>query len=260
MDDTLEEKAPRPKARTGSKPPRARPADSTVAEAKEAKVKTASTKRGKSEETKPARKAPAKRKSQADTKAAASPAAKQAKAGNVRKPRAKAPVEVPAVAQAAEPAPDLQPAARVELPPASPDGEGKPADVTIHPIAPHPPAVHPHDDGLEFGLSPVDLAPDSNIREEAGLGWFVRILAISSVLLVLFNSFAIDKWSREQPVTGLNSQVLIAARQLHEGMKSLHLDAPLEGMRSVWHGIRDAQWPGSAGNREEAATGNSPGK
>ena len=138
--------------------------------------------------------------------------------------------------------------------------DGPVGDVAIHPVEPHVPTVHPHDEGLAFGLSPVDLTPDPRVREEAGLGWFIRILALGSVLLVLFNSFAIDKWSREQPVTKWNSQVLIAAHQIHAGMQSFHLDAPLEGMRTVWHGIRDARWPGSSDKQEQAGASNRPAR
>ena len=147
------------------------------------------------------------------------------------------------------PLPEEPQPAPAALPPTEAAVEEPAGDVAIHPVEPHAAAVHPHDEGLAFGLSPVDLAPDPRVREEAGLGWFIRILAISSVLLVLFNSFAIDKWSREQPVTKWNSQVLIAAQQLHAEMKSFHLDAPLEGMRSVWHRMRDARWPGEDGKR-----------
>ncbi|MGE3692378.1 MAG: hypothetical protein AB7F98_13465 [Novosphingobium sp.] len=118
-------------------------------------------------------------------------------------------------------------------------------DVAIHPPQLHAPGAPVHDEGLEFGLSPVDLPADPAVGEGKGMGWFVKVLAMTSLLLVLFNSFAIDKWSRERPVTPLNSRVLITAQQFHAEMKGLHLDAPLEGMRSVWHGIKALQWPGA---------------
>ncbi len=258
MDDTTEEKTPGVKAGTGGPSSRSRATDVPSAKAKEGKPRSGSTKRTKTDAEKPVRKAPAKRKAPAGTKTAAKPAtapkAKTAKAKLASKPRGKAPAkqasapEVPAHATAPEP--EQLPAVRAELPPVQLHDESPDGDIAIHPPPPHSPSAHPHDDGLEFGLSPVDLAPDASVREEAGFGWFVRILASSSVLLVLFNSFAIDKWAREQPVTKLNSQVLIAAHQLHDGMMSIHLDAPLEGMRSIWHNIKAVQWPGSASGPE----------
>lgn len=241
MDETPEEKAPKAKARRAKGAAHKGAADVPAA--------------------KP-RKVPVQRKASGEVEKAAKPAAarKTKSTGAVpesetkpvaKKPRAPARQKRPrqTVAVLAEPATAAAISAPAELPLAGSQADGSVADVAIHPVEPHLPSDHPHDDGLEFGLSPVDLAPDALVREEAGLGWFVRILAFSSVMLVLLNSFAIDKWAREQPVTRLNSEVLIAAHQLHAEMKSVHLDAPLEGLRSVWHGIRDARWPGSTGNR-----------
>ncbi|MFI4981944.1 MAG: hypothetical protein ACHQIO_16485, partial [Nevskiales bacterium] len=217
----------------------------------------------------PAAKPAALRKSKAPSAIAETkPAAKKIRASAEAKQRKQAPGNSPAepapahevLVHAKAPLPEPSSPAPVELPPAEPHSEGPAGDVTIHPVEPHFPRVHRRDEGLEPGLSPVDLAPDASVREEAGLGWFIRILALSSVLLVLFNSFAIDKWAREQPVTRLNSQVLIAAHQLHGEMQSLHLDAPLEAMRSVWHGIKVVQWPGSASHREKAGDENPPAK
>ena len=219
MDETPEEKASKAKARPAKGAARKSAAD----------VPTA----------KP-RKAPGKRKASGEGEKAAKPAA----AGKTKSTGAAPKTETKPVAKKPR-AP-----ARQKRPRQAAAVMAEPATATaIHPVEPHVPSHHPHDDGLEFGLSPVDLAPDALVREEAGLGWFVRILAFTSVLLVLFNSFAIDKWAREQPVTRLNSDVLIAAHRLHAEMKSVHLDAPLEGLRSVWHEVRDARWPGSTGSR-----------
>jgi hypothetical protein len=278
MDDSLEDKAPKAKAAPRSGSSRKKAKDAPVA-----KARSASAKRTEPEEARPARKATAQRKARAGGETTAKPAAARkgkaataiaetkpaakrgrtpVKAKQAKRPPSEAPAELtpaPAVSVHAKAlSTEPQPHALAELPQADPHSLGPAGDVAIHPVEPHVPGSQPHDEGLEFGLSPVDLAPDASVREEAGLGWFIRILALSSVLLVLFNSFAIDKWSREQPVTKLNSQVLIAAHQLHAEMKSLHLDAPLEDMRSVWHGIRDARWPGSAGSREKTVKENPP--
>lgn len=285
MDDTLEEEAPKAKAGSGKPPSRNSAAE---APAPKAKARSGSAKRTAAEGEKPARKPAAAKRGEGATieKPTAARKARSASASAGKRPAEKKPVakkarapakpkqappgrvepkaelpSVPAVSAHAEALlPESQPPAPAALPETRPQSKGPAGDVTIHPVPPHAPRIHPHDDGLEFGLSPVDLAADPSVREEAGLGWFIRILAVTSVLLVLFNSFAIDKWSREQPVTPLNNRVLIAARQLHAEMKSYHLDAPLECMRSVWHGIRDARWPGSEVDRERAVDGNAPAK
>jgi len=257
MDDKTEQEQPKAKARTGKGTSRKGTSGAT---APKAKTRSASARRTTAEEAKPPRKRPARRTADVEGDTAAKPVparkGKAAAAALETKPIAKkaaAPAEPKPPRQTQEDRLPELPPAPAELHPIGFLGEGPDGDVTIHPVPPHLPSSHPHDEGLEFGLSPVDLDPDVRVREEAGLGWFIRILALSSVLLVLFNSFAIDKWAREQPVTKLNSQVLIAAHQLHAEMKSFHLDAPLEGLRSAWHGIRDARWPGSAANREKAA-------
>lgn len=254
MDDVPEERAPKAKPTTGKESLR-----KSTAEAPAAKTKARSGS---------AKPAAARKSKQPAAPTEAKPAPKRVRAPAKAKQAGQLPVSSPAelppaaevLAHVEAPVSELPPLAPVEQALAEPQSEGPAGDVTIHPVEPHVPSVHPHDAGLEFGLSPVDLAPDASVREEAGLGWFIRILALSSVLLVLFNSFAIDKWAREQPVTRLNSQVLIAAHQFHAEMQSFHLDAPLEGMRSVWHGIREAKWPGSADSGEKAGAANPPVK
>jgi hypothetical protein len=254
MDDTLEKEAPKAKAKTGKGSARKTAGDASAAKAR--------AKRTKADEAKPAVARKAKSDAVAETKGGAKKTRAPAKA---RQPK-QAPSELlaalappPTISVHADaPLPEPRPAATAIAPMVMRESERPAGDVTIHPVEPHKSSVHPHDKGLEFGLSPVDLAPDAGVREEAGLGWFTRVLALSSVLLVLFNSFAIDKWSREQPVTRWNSQVLVAVHQLHTEMKRFHLDAPLEGMRSVWHGIRDARWSGSTDKRNGGPAGNNP--
>lgn len=297
MDDSPEDKLDTGKAQKAKAParkaaPRKRaPASKAAGEAKE-KASAPGRKGATSAEPKPARAAEASAKPKSAKPKAVKPKSVQAKPaqpkpanlppfeGNdgegvpaetkpaERRPRKQPVARLDAALRAPEPPiavathlPELEPGPPVALAPAAEAHEEVPADdVTIHPAKTHAPGVQPHDEGLEFGLSPVDLAPEEKVREEAGFGWFVRILGFTSVLLLLFNSFAIDKWSRERPVTPLNSQVLIAAQQFHASMKAMHLDAPLEGMRSAWRKVKAAQWPGSASAGETAAPEQPPAK
>ena len=107
------------------------------------------------------------------------------------------------------------------------------------PEAQHDPA--PHSDGLAHGESPVDLPlPDDG--EQAGLGWTTRIFIVSSLLLALFNSFAIDKWARALPVTAQSGQIVDAAAAWHAAMDRIDFNLPLETGRSAWHWVKALQW------------------
>ena len=103
-------------------------------------------------------------------------------------------------------------------------------------------AISDHDViGLEFGLSPVDL-PEDPASEQGAMRWMLIILALSSVLLALFNSFAIDKWARQLETTATTGPIKDAAAQWHGTMQSLGLDAPLEAGRSLWRDAKAARF------------------
>lgn len=101
-------------------------------------------------------------------------------------------------------------------------------------------AVEQHE-GLEFGQSPVDLPADP-AHDQAGLRWTATIFAVSSGLLLAFNSFAIDKWARQLEPTQVTGPIKDMAASWHGAMQSLHLDAPLEAGRSAWRAAKAAQW------------------
>lgn len=103
-------------------------------------------------------------------------------------------------------------------------------------------ALTDHDQiGLEFGLSPVDL-PDDPAHDDGGVRWFLTILAVSSVLLVLFNSFAIDKWARQLETTATTGPIKDYAAQWHATMQSIGFDAPLEAGRALWRDAKAAKF------------------
>lgn len=103
-------------------------------------------------------------------------------------------------------------------------------------------AISDHDQiGLEFGLSPVDL-PEDTATEEGGFRWMLTILAVSSLLLVMFNSFAIDKWARQLETTATTGPIKDAAAQWHTSMQGFGLDMPLETGRALWRDAKAAQF------------------
>lgn len=163
------------------------------------------------------------------------------------------------------------PVALIETGSAEPDAAN--ALVTIDPVAPvtdapapevivveAPAVVTPavHDEELAHGLSPVDL-PVPETGEQPGLGWTAGILILSSLLLMLFNSFAIDKWARSLPVNEQNSRVIDAAAAWHGMMGSVDLNLPLETGRSAWHWAKDLQWPGSDTDEPDASNADATG-
>jgi hypothetical protein len=103
-------------------------------------------------------------------------------------------------------------------------------------------ALTDHDQiGLEFGLSPVDL-PDDTANDEGGMRWMVTLLAVSSLLLVMFNSFAIDKWARQLETTATTGPIKDAAAQWHSAMQGFGLDVPLETGRALWRDAKAARF------------------
>ena len=95
--------------------------------------------------------------------------------------------------------------------------------------------------GLAFGLSPVDIVEDPD-ADENGLRWVLVILAVSSLLLAMFNSFAIDKWARQLETTATTGPIKDAAARWHGTMQSLGLDAPLEAGRALWKDAKEARF------------------
>lgn len=93
--------------------------------------------------------------------------------------------------------------------------------------------------GLEFGLSPIDLVEDPD-GEQGGLGFMIVIIAVSSILLAAFNSFAIDKWARQLETTATTGPIKDAAARWHGTMQGFGLDVPLETGRSLWRDAKDA--------------------
>lgn len=95
--------------------------------------------------------------------------------------------------------------------------------------------------GLQFGLSPVDLAEDPAV-DENGLRWMLSILVMSSLLLIMFNSFAIDKWARQLQTTAITGPIKDAAAQWHAAMQGFGFDTPLETGRGMWLAAKAASY------------------
>lgn len=172
-----------------------------------------------------------------------------------RKPPAPAAVS-PALAGDESPIAAMPPENRVEAP-VEALVEAPPAHESSAPAEPAavesaPAAVH--DEELPHGLSPVDL-PVPEEGEQPGLGWMAQILVLSSLLLVLFNSFAIDKWARSLPVNEYSGQIIDGAAAWHGMMDRIDFNLPLETGRSAWHWVKELQWPGGDQDDGEAAAG-----
>jgi hypothetical protein len=112
----------------------------------------------------------------------------------------------------------------------------------------------PHFDDLAWGECPADL-PVPEGGERPGLGWMTQVIVISTLLLLLFNSFAVDKWARSLPVTEQSGQIVDAADRWHSLMGRLYLNWPLETGRTAWHWLKDLQWPdqAQAGDADQSA-------
>lgn len=182
-------------------------------------------------------------------KSPAKPKAKPAQA-RVRAPRRPkalvAPVEL---IETGPPEPVDAVAAPVPIDPIAPVADTPAPEATVATI----PAVAspPHDEELPHGLSPVDL-PVPETGEQPGLGWTSGILILTSLLLMLFNSFAIDKWARSLPVNEQSGQVVDAAAAWHGMMGQIDFNLPLETGRSGWHWVKALQWPASETDAADA--------
>jgi hypothetical protein len=113
---------------------------------------------------------------------------------------------------------------------------------------PAPDGISPqvaHFDDLPWGECPADL-PVPETGERPGLGWMTQLIVISSLLLVLFNSFAVDKWARSLPVTEYSGQIIDAADAWHGMMDNFDLNLPLETGRTAWQWVKALQWSSEA--------------
>ena len=68
--------------------------------------------------------------------------------------------------------------------------------------------------------------------------WAASILAVSSPLLLLFNSHAIDNWARQLPVTNLSAPVIDAATRWHATMQRVGFAAPVDAGRAGWKRVK----------------------
>lgn len=111
--------------------------------------------------------------------------------------------------------------------------------------------------GLEFGKSPVDL-PDDDATDEGGFRWMLIVIAVSSILLAMFNSFAIDKWARQLETTATTGPIKDAAAQWHAAMQGFGLDVPLETGRALWSDAKDARFGDEDGDTLEEVPAEQP--
>ena len=178
-----------------------------------------------------------------------SPAVRQARA---KKPVAGSPVSaaVPAPVTTALTAPLAETAERTAI-----------AQAGVEPVsakaAIKAPATDAHVDDLPWGESPADL-PLPETGEQPGLGWMAQVLVLTSVLLVLLNSFAVDKWARSLPVNAYSGRIIDAADAWHGAMDRIHFNWPLETGRTGWHWLKAQNWPGAAVTEEDSASSMQP--
>ncbi len=97
--------------------------------------------------------------------------------------------------------------------------------------------AEPDDFGLAHGESPADLPGTAHI-ETGGLRWAASIFALSSPLLLLFNSHAIDNWARQLPVTNWSGPVIDAAIGWHGAMQRIGFAAPVDAGRAAWKRVK----------------------
>ncbi len=98
-----------------------------------------------------------------------------------------------------------------------------------------PPPADDH--GLAHGECPADL-PGAAQTEAGGVRWAASILAVSSPLLLLFNSHAIDNWARQLPVNSWSAPVIDAATRWHATMQRIGLAAPVDAGRAGWKRVK----------------------
>ena len=152
---------------------------------------------------------------------------------------------VPSAVPPLPPQSDTVPATAPAIPPdvaPVPTVTPTPAPTPEPEVTPTPAPAHDHE--LAHGLSPVDL-PVPEGGEQPGLGWMAGIIITTSLLLALFNSFAIDKWARALPVSEHSGQIMDAAAAWHGAMDRIDFNLPLETGRSAWHWVKALQWPSS---------------
>ena len=112
-----------------------------------------------------------------------------------------------------------------------------PEIASAEPAAPPVTAPQPEDLGLAHGESPADLPGTARI-ETGGLRWAASIFALSSPLLLLFNSHAIDNWARQLPVTNWSGPVIDAAIGWHGAMQRIGFAAPVDVGRAAWKRVK----------------------
>ena len=91
--------------------------------------------------------------------------------------------------------------------------------------------------GLALGESPVDL-PGAARDEAGGLRWASAILVMTSPLLLVFNSHAIDNWARQLPVNPWSGPVIDAAIGWHATMQRIGFAAPVDVGRAGWKQLK----------------------
>jgi hypothetical protein len=96
---------------------------------------------------------------------------------------------------------------------------------------------------LPWGDSPIDLPDETPGATNAPSrpGWSLAIVALSSLLLVAFNSHALKNWADQLPVNDATGRIADALGDWYARTDRLGLTSPVNGAQQAAERLRGAK-------------------
>lgn len=94
-------------------------------------------------------------------------------------------------------------------------------------------------DGLPWGESPIDVQDN----QAPGIGWTVCVFAVSSALLLLFNSHAIANWANQLTISTKTAPLVTESVKWNEITGLMGLNIFVDKVESGAKSARKLNWP-----------------
>lgn len=105
------------------------------------------------------------------------------------------------------------------------------------------------DDGLPWGESPIDVQDN----QAPGIGWTVCVLAVSSALLVLFNSHAIANWANQLTISTKTAPLVTESVRWNKITGRIGLNKFVDEVESGANLVRKFNWPNFENGHEHGS-------
>ena len=91
-------------------------------------------------------------------------------------------------------------------------------------------------------ISFVPAAAEDDVETSKSVRAVVIAMAITFVMLLVFNSDGLRSWARDLPQGSLSDSVIVATEAWHQQMETIGFSAPKKIVRGWMERIRELEW------------------